>query len=171
MHRPLIALLLVAAVVACNDGEGVAPTYIHAQVGGKYWSGPASEGTVVYPGGAPDGAGLIYTVATHSISGGKEFLSLDLPTTPSIGSYPLDGISAFATFAACPDQDLADCIYWKPVAGHAGTLSITHVDPATGLIEGTFSFTGYLLRDTTKATKSITEGQFSITAGSVFLLE
>jgi len=171
MRRSLIALLLFATVTACNDGPGAAPAYIHAQVDGKYWTGPASEGVVVYPIDAPDGAGLIYTVATHSISGGKEFISLDLPTAAAIGSYPLDGVAATATFAACPEPDAADCIYWRPVAGHGGTLTITNVDAATGLIEGTFSFTAYLLGDTTKVTKSITQGQFSISAPTAFVLE
>ena len=169
MRRSLIALLLLMSIAACNDGPGVAPTYIHAQVDGKYWTGSASTGVVVYPGGVPDGPGFIYTVATHSISGGKEFLSLDLPTAAAVGSYPIDGAAATGTFAACPNQDLVDCIYWRPVAGHPGTLTITRVDPATGSIEGTFSFTAYMLGDSTKLTKSLTQGQFSITATGVIL--
>jgi len=171
MRRTLIAVSLLSGLVACGDGEGPVPSYIHAQVGGSYWSAPASEGVVVFPGAVPDGPGVIYTAAMRTVGGGTQILSLDLPNPPSVGSYPLDDLTAFATFASCPTQNVADCAYWTPVPGHPGTLAITHIEPTTGLIEGTFVFTGYLLGDSTATTKSITQGQFSILAPSVFILE
>jgi hypothetical protein len=171
MRRPLISTFLLLSLLACSSGEGGASTYISAQVGGKYWSGPASDGVLVYTAEIPDGPGFVSTVAAHTIAGGKEFLALGLPTPPAVGSYSLDGLAAFATFSACPDQDLADCIYWKQVPGDPGTLSITHIEPTTGLIEGTFAFTAYLLGDSTAAKKSIMQGQFAIVAPSVFILE
>ena len=66
MRSSLIPTLLLLALVFCNDGGGPTPTYINALVGGKYWSGPASEGVVVYPAGIPNGPGLIYTIAAHT---------------------------------------------------------------------------------------------------------
>lgn len=171
MRSSLIPTLLLLALVSCNDGGGPTPTYINALVGGKYWSGPASEGVVVYPAGIPNGPGLIYTNAAHTIPGGKQFLALGLPTAPAVGSYAVDGLTAFATYSACPDQDLPDCIYWRQVPGDPGTLTITHIEPTTGLIEGTFGFTAYLLGDSTAEKKSIADGQFAIVAPSAFIPE
>jgi hypothetical protein len=72
---------------------------------------------------------------------------------------------------SCPNNILADCIWWAPIASDPGTLEITSIDPETGRMTGTFSFKGYALGDSTGATRMITAGSFDIRAPGVFILE
>jgi hypothetical protein len=164
MRHTLIATIVLLALPGCASNDGPIPTYITATVAGSHWTGPASEGMVVYTPDAPDGPGFIYSIASHPATGGVEYLAIDLPNGATTGSFPLDGLTATAAFAFCPGPQQADCSAWKPVGGHPGTLTITRFEAETGLIEGTFSFTGYLAGDSTAATKTITNGLFSIVA-------
>jgi hypothetical protein len=162
MRHTLISTIISLALAGCASGDGPIPTYITATVAGSHWIGPASEGAVVYTPDAPDGPGYIYSIASHPATGGVEYLALDLPNGATTGDFPLDGLTATAAFAFCPGPQQADCSAWKPVAGHPGTLTITRFEAETGLIEGRFSFTGYLDGDPTGTTKFITSGLFSI---------
>jgi hypothetical protein len=163
MRRTLTSLLALTALVACGDEEG-SNAHIRASFDGQIWSAAAEPGIVVYSGEDPDGAGRIFTIASRRYQGGTQFLSLNLPEVPTVGSYPLDGHTTTATFASCPNDVAADCIHWTPVAGHPGTLTIDRVNASTAIVEGNFSFTGYALGDSDGPTKLFTAGHFRFVA-------
>lgn len=89
----------------------------------------------------------------------------------SVGTSAIDGEEAAASFSSCPNDVLADCIGWEAIPSDPGTLEITAIDAGTGRITGTFSFTGYVLGDSTGTTKNFTAGSFDIRAPGVFALE
>ena len=171
MRRSLIALMAMLSLVGCTDGEGPGAPFIRATVDGKVWIAEAQEGTVVYVVDDPDGAGKIFTIASRHLGGGSQYITLNLPMPPAIGTYQLDGAAAHATYASCPDDVLADCISWSAVAAHPGTLIIDRIDPVDGVIEGSFVFDGYALGNPEGTSKSFTGGRFRIYAPSVFILE
>lgn len=163
MLRPLTRTILLLALAACGSEEQGSMGYIAAQVDGAAWRAPASEGTVVYSLGSPDGAGFVYSSAFKRVQFGGEILSLDLPNPPALGVHALGGDSAYAMFASCPSQDLNDCAVWRSISSDPGTLEITAIDTAAGTISGTFAFPGHFLSDTRGgAVKSITAGAFRI---------
>jgi hypothetical protein len=162
----LLTLLCCAFLVAgCGDEEG-SSSYIAATIDGLPWRETALQGEVAYGVEQPDG--WIFTIASRPYHNGHQLFSLNLPLSPVVGTYVLDGGATNAAFSSCPDDILADCIYWRPVAGHPGTLKITAVDAATGWIAGTFSFAGYPLGDSTGAARSFTNGEFKIQAPAAF---
>lgn len=171
MRRSLIALIVTLAIAGCGNGEGSGAPFIRTSVDGQVWSAEAQEGTVVYLAGDPDGAGKIFTLATRSVGGGTQRLTMNLPMPPAIGTYALDGTAALATFQSCPNNVAGDCISWSAVPEHPGTLIIDRVDPVDGVIEGAFVFTGYALGNPAGASKSFGAGRFRIHAPSVFVLE
>lgn len=171
MRRSLIALFATLSLAGCGDGEGTGTAFIRASFDGKMWSAEAQEGTVVYGVGSPDSGGTIWTLARRPYGGGSQFIALNLPMTPTIGTHPLNGSTALATFASCPNDVVGDCIYWSAVAEHPGTLIIDRIDPVDGLIEGSFVFNGYALGNPEGPSKSFTAGRFRIYAPSVFILE
>lgn len=170
MRRTLTPLLATIVLASCGGDEG-ADTFIRANLGGALWSAAAAEGIVVYSVDFPDGGAEISVIASKRIGAGSQFIALNLPIPPDVGSYPLDGTTTRVAYASCPDNVLADCIYWSSVTQHPGTLTIDHVDPEAGIIEGDFAVTGYALGDTTGTTKLFTGGHFRIHAPSVFTLE
>jgi len=168
--RALTLLLCGLILVGCGDEEGSA-AYIAATIDGAPWRGAAVEGIVVYTVEDPEGSGSIFSSAHRPFGAGEQILSVNLPNPPALGVYALDGSEASAAYVSCPDDVLADCIGWQPVAGHPGTLEITAIDPESGRIAGTFSFAGYPLGDSTGTPKYFTSGAFDIRAPSVFILE
>jgi hypothetical protein len=169
--RVLTSLLLLSLLAGCGTDEGTAGPYLQASISGVSWREAASEGVVVYSVDHPDGSGSIFTIAARDVGAGVQLLSLNLPNPPAIGTYPLTGGEVGAVFSSCPNNVLADCISFTPVPAHPGTLEITSIDPETGRITGTFSFTGYALGDTTGSIKHVTGGSFDIRAPGVFVLE
>lgn len=168
MRRSLTAVFLLAALAGCGDGEGEGGSFIRASFDGALWSAEASEGQVVYLVEGPDG---VSSRASRPVGGGSQFISLTLPFPPDLGTHALDGITAYAAYGSCPNDELADCIYWSAVAEHPGTLTIDRTDPESGLIEGAFSFIGYALGDPEGEAKVFSSGRFRIYAPSVFILE
>ncbi len=168
MRHTLISALTLVTLAACNDSGDPTRTYINARIDGTYWSGPASEGQVVYTVEGPAGPGIIVSIASIRVGSGSQVLSLGLVNPPALGTAALDGAAGRGSWNSCPNNILADCASWSAIPSDPGTLTITKIDPGTGLIEGTFSFTAYLLGNSTAAKKSITEGQFAILAPSVF---
>ena len=162
MLRPLTGALLMLALAGCGSDEQGSATYIAARVDGAAWKAGASEATVVYSLGTPDGAGFVYSSAFKRVPFGGEFLSLDLPNPPTLGVHALGGDSSFATFMSCPTQDLSDCAFWRSVASDPGTVEVTAIDTAADMIEGTFTFRGHFLGDSGGAVKGISKGRFRI---------
>lgn len=169
MRRPLTLLFTTLVLASCGGDEG-ADTFIRANVGGSLWSAAAEEGMVVYSVDFPDGGAEISVIASKEIGAGSQFIALNLPIPPDVGSYALDGTTTRVAYASCPDNVLADCIYWSSVAQHPGTLTIDHVDLEAGIVEGDFTVTGYALGDTAGTTKLFTGGHFRIHAPSAFAL-
>ena len=168
MRRSLTLLVALISLASCGEGEGVGQAFIRASFDGQMWSAEAQEGTVVYIVDGPDG---IFTIASRRSGGGSQYISMNLPMPPALGSYDLDGSVARATYASCPNDVLADCISWSAVPEHPGTLIIDRVDPIDGVIEGAFVFNGYALGNAQGSSKSFTGGRFRIYAPSVFTLE
>jgi hypothetical protein len=166
--RLLTLLLCGLILVGCGDEEGASP-YIAATIDGIRWSGPASDGVVSYVVEHP--GGWIYTMASRPYRKGHQHLVLNLPLVIALGTYPIDGDTADASFLSCPDDVLADCIWWSPVANDAGTLEVTDFDLESGRIAGTFSFEGYPMGDSTGTPRQFTGGAFEIDARGVFVLE
>jgi hypothetical protein len=154
--RRTIALAAALLLAGCGSEEGDA-SYISAVIDGQVWSAEALEGEVAYYVEGGDG---IWTMARRPLTNGGQFFSLVVPKPPAVGTYPLDEFIARAGFASCPDDVLADCISWSAIPEDPGTLEIDHIDPATGLIEGKFSFIGYALGDPEGAKRSFTRGRF-----------
>jgi hypothetical protein len=165
--RRTIALVIALLLVGCGTEEGDA-SYISAVIDGQVWSAEALEGEVAYYVEGGDG---IWTVASRPILNGSQLFSLVIPYPPDLGTVPLDGLASRVSYASCPDDILADCIYWSATAEAPGSLTIEEVDPNTGLIAGTFSFTGYALGDPEGTNKTFTGGRFRIFAPDVFVLE
>jgi hypothetical protein len=170
MRRALNLLTAMAVLSGCGDGEGGSSPYIRATIAGQTWAAEAQEGQVAYSVDHPDG-GWIYTIASRKVGKGSQFFTVTVPLPPAPGSFPLDGVVTSATFASCPDDILADCIFSSAIAAHPGTLTIDQVDPATGLIEGDFNFTGYALGSPEGTATAVTGGHFRFYAPSVFILE
>jgi hypothetical protein len=169
--RALIFTVALVLLSGCGDGEGIGAPYIAADVDGIGWRGSASEGVVAYSVDDPEGSGSISTIASRQIPPGNQLLSLNLPNPPAVGTWSLGGDSATAAFMSCPNNVLADCIWWAPIASDPGTLEITAIDPESGRIAGTFTFKGYALGDSTGASRNFTGGRFDIRAPGVFILE
>ena len=171
MRRSLITLMTMLSLAGCGDGDGSGTPFIRASFDGQLWSAEAQEGTLVYGAGSPDSGGTVWTLASRKAGGGSQFIAMNLPMPPSIGTHAINGSTALATYASCPNDVLADCIYWAAVAEHPGTLIIDRIDPVDGLIEGSFMFNGYALGNPAGSSKSFTAGRFRIYAPSVFILE
>ena len=171
MRRSVLTLIALLCVAGCGDGEGTGNAFIRATFDGRVWSAEAQEGIVVYDVDSPDAGGTVWSLASRPAGRGSQYLALNLPMPPAIGTYALDGSTARATFGSCPGGDVADCISWSAVAQHPGTLIIDRIDPAEGLIEGSFVFNGYALGDPDGPSKSFLAGRFRIYAPSVFILE
>jgi hypothetical protein len=154
--RRTIALVIALLLVGCGSEEGDA-SYISAVIDGQVWSAEALEGEVAYYVEGGDG---IWTFASRPIASGNQFFALVVPLPPDVGTYPLDAYIARVSFASCPNDVLADCIWWGAVPEDPGSITIERVDPATGEIEGKFSFTGYALGDPEGATRQFAAGQF-----------
>jgi hypothetical protein len=167
MRRSVILLGLLA-LLGCGDGEGDGTSFIRVTVDGVVWSAEASEGEVAYYVEGGDG---IVSLAIRTRSGIDQIVSIVLPLPPELGDHPLDGATARAAYSACPNYLESDCIYYEAVAEYPGTLTISHVDPSTGVIEGSFSFVGRALGDPEGEAKPVTAGKFRIFAPSVFILE
>ena len=162
----LLTLLCCALLVAgCGDEEGPA-SYIATTIDGVEWRGMVEEAQPVYT----VTGNWVSAVGFRKVSGGGQLFYLNLPFPPSVGSWALGTDTAFASWMACPDQDL-DCIYYPAVESDPGVLTITAIEPNSGRIQGTFSFTGYALGDTLNPTKSFTNGTFDIRAPAAFRLE
>lgn len=162
MLRPLTLGLILAALGGCTDGGPDTGPYLAASIDGVAFRRPASDGVVVYSVDAPDGAGMVFSVASRRSIGGVEYLAIDLPNPPAVGTYHLGGDSATATYATCPTEALTDCASWTAIASDPGTLEIAAIDTASGSIEGTFAFHGHFLGDSAGAVKPVTEGRFRI---------
>lgn len=162
MLRTLSGGLLLLALAGCGSEEGSASAALAVRVDGTWWRAPASEGVVVYSGSDPEGAGYVYTAGLVRTGSGNEFLSLDLPNPPAVGTYSLGGTTAFATFLSCPAPDAAACAFWSTIPSDPGTVSITAIDTAAGTIAGTFSFRGHFSGDSAGAVKTFSGGQFVI---------
>lgn len=170
MRRSLTLLMALFALASCGEGEGTGQAFIRASFDGQLWSAEAQEGIVVYGVGSPDSGGTVWSLARRRAGGSSQFIALNLPMPPAIGTYELNGSGALATYASCPN-DVSDCIYWSAVAEHPGTLIIDRIDPVDGVIEGAFVFNGYALGNPQGSSKSFTAGRFRIYAPSVFTLE
>lgn len=154
--RRTIALAAALLLGGCGSEEGNA-SFISAVVDGQVWSAEAVEGEVAY---YAEGGSGIWTMASRQSNGGVRLLTLVVPVAPEVGTFPLDQFIARASYASCPGDRLLDCIWWAPVPEDPGSLTIERVDPATGEIEGRFSFTGYALGDPAGESKPFTGGQF-----------
>lgn len=165
--RRTIALTAALLLASCGSDEGDA-SYISAVIDGQVWSAEAMEGEVAYYVEGGDG---IWTMASRPIGSGNQFFALVVPKPPEVGTYPIDEFIARMSFASCPDDVLADCIFWSATPEDPGTLTIERVDPTTGLIEGRFSFTGYALGDPDGATRSFSGGQFRFFAAGALEAE
>lgn len=170
MRRSLTLLMALFSLAGCGEGEGTGQAFIRASFDGQVWGAEAQEGIVVFGVGSPDSGGTVWSLARRRAGGGSQFIALNLPMPPAIGTYELNGSGALATYASCPN-DVSDCIYWSAVVQHPGTLIIDRIDPIDGLIEGAFVFNGYALGDPQGPSKSFTAGRFRIYAPSVFTLE
>ncbi|MEO6066367.1 MAG: hypothetical protein ABIQ41_00130 [Gemmatimonadales bacterium] len=167
MRRTLILIAFCTTLAACGGGEEDS-SYIRAMIDGSMWSAEASEGEVVYLVDGPDG---IVSVASRTVGGGSQIFSVVLPNPPGLGTTSLDGSAAHAAYSTCPNVDLADCASWVAIASDPGILTITRIEPNTGLIEGGFAFRGHLLGQPVGPTKTISSGWFVVYAPSVFILE
>ena len=171
MRRSLTLLVTLFSLAGGGEGEGTGQAFIRASFDGQMWSAEAQEGIVVFGVGSPDSGGTVWSLASRPAGGGSQFIALNLPMPPAIGTYELNGSGALATYASCPNDLVADCIYWSAVSEHPGTLIIDRIDPVDGLIEGAFVFNGYALGNPQGSSKSFTAGRFRIYAPSVFTLE
>ena len=166
MRRTLILIAFCTTLAACGGGEEDS-SYIRAMIDGSMWSAEASD-EVVYLVDGPDG---IVSVASRTVGGGSQIFSVVLPNPPGLGTTSLDGSAAHAAYSTCPNVDLADCASWVAIASDPGILTITRIEPNTGLIEGGFAFRGHLLGQPAGPTRMISSGWFVIHAPSVFILE
>lgn len=163
MLRPLITTVIVAAALAGCNGEESPPTpFIGASVAGTAWVRPASEGQVVYTVDAPDGPGTVYSIASRSFGSSREYLAIDLPNPPRLGTFSLGGDTAFATYAICTGAAAAPCSSWRAIASDPGTLTITAIDTSAGTIAGSFAFHGHLGGESAGDVKNVTAGRFLI---------
>ena len=155
MRRSMI-LLAALLVAGCGDEEGNT-SYLRVVVDGEAWSGEATEGQLAY---YVEGGSGIWTIASQPSTGGTRMLTLVVPVDPAVGSYPLDQFISRTAFSICPNLERGDCIWWTPVPEDPGTLVIETIDPATGMIEGRFHFTGYTLGNAEGSHKPFTGGRF-----------
>lgn len=164
MRRPLACLLALTLVAGCGSDEGDA-RFIRIAFDGSTWAATPGDAQLTFTVDDPEGAGVWISLASRPHGGGNQLFSLGLPNPVEVGTYPLNGVSGYAAFLSCPSDVLADCVSWKVVPSHPGTLKITDVDAETGVARGTFSFNGYLLGDSTASAKSFTGGAFAIRVG------
>lgn len=162
MRKALITMLLVSLGAAgCGDGPGL-ETYVQARFDAAIWSGPAGDAQLAYSVDDPEGNGYYIALASRTVGTTAQLFSLGLPAALEPGTYPLDGMTAYAAYASCPEGDLMDCAYWRAVPAHPGTLTITDVDAESALVSGTFAFNGYFLGDPDLGAKGFTGGTFVI---------
>lgn len=171
MRRSVMVTLLAFALLSCGDGEGAPHSYIRASIDGIVWSATATEGQVIYTVEEPAGPGIIVSIASRRQGAGSQTLVLGLDNPPALGTIALDGVAGRASYLSCPNDILADCAPWYAIPSDPGSVTITRIEPASGLIEGTFAFTGHLLADSTGPTEAFTAGRFVIFAPGVFILE
>lgn len=170
MRRSMILPTLLLALVGCGDGEGTGPAFISAKIDGTAFSAEAQDGQMVYTLEVPDADG-IYAAASRLVGSDRQFLSLVLPMPLQVGDYPLDGTTVRLAYQQCPSDVQADCIQWRAVAEHPGTLSIDRVDSANEMVEGRFSAVAYVLGNPAGTTKPILYGRFRIHTPGVFTQE
>lgn len=159
--RPLTLLVALALVAGCGTDEGDA-TFIRVTFDATMWSAEAGPAQIAYTVDNPDDSAMWVAVAARSRQGGQQLFSLGLPDPVATGTYALNGLGTYAAYISCPNDVLADCVSWTVVPSHPGTLTISDIDGATGLVRGTFAFNGYLLGDPTASAKSFTGGAFAI---------
>lgn len=163
--RALTFLCFALVLAGCDDDEGPS-SYIAATIDGEEWRGATEEGMVIQG----DSAAWISAVGFKKVANGGQLFYLNLPYPTTLGTWTVGVDSALASWMACPDQDL-DCIYYSAVESHPGTLTVTAIEPESGRIQGTFTFTGYALGDTLNPVKVFTSGSFDIRAPKAFRLE
>ena len=161
MRRSLRLLVTLILVAGCGSDEGD-DVFIRTTFDGAIWSATAADAQLSFTVDNPDDAGIWFSIASRPHGGGSQSFSLGLPDPIAEGSYPLNGSTDYAPYLSCPDDVFADCISWRVVPSHPGTLTITGIDTETGLVRGTFSFNGYLLGDSTASHKAFTGGAFVI---------
>ena len=161
MRRSLTLVASLILVAGCGSDEGN-DAFIRTTFDGSAWSATAEDAQLSFTIDNPDDAGIWFSVASLTRGGGSQHFSLGLPDPIETGSFPLNGINDYAAYLSCPSEVFADCVAWRVVPSHPGTLTITEVDTEAGLVRGTFAFNGYLLGDSTAAHKAFTGGAFAI---------
>lgn len=167
MRRTLISALLLSSLVACGDDEGGPATFIAAEIDGAEWRGEATEGEVVY---YVEGSS-VWVPAYRRVGGADQTLNLSLPYLPEVGTFALGTGNVRASWSVCPVYSDEDCGYWTALPGDPGVLTIASIEPSSGRMEGTFTFTGYFLGDSLGETREFSGGRFLVLAPSVFILE
>ena len=160
-----MTLIAAALLGACGSEEGEG-AYIRVTVDGVVWEGAAMEGQVVYAAGGSS----IYVPAFGSAGGDEQSLHLSLPNPPALGTIALDGNTASATWAVCSDLE-GPCTDHRAVPSHPGSLTIASIEPNSGRMSGTFTFTGFPSGDTLAVAKTFTSGTFSVLVPDAFTLE
>ena len=158
----LLTLFVSLAMFACKsdddagDGPGGGEGTFTAQVDGSSFSG--ITGTVV--------ARLTNSGTALAVSGGTsdaENLQIILTAFDGVGTYQLNAIN-IGTYSYLPDPSNPDpntVVVFTTVNGASsnGEINISSFDGDN--IQGTFSFTGYNINNTSD-TVSVTNGEFNI---------
>ena len=163
MPRALMLTALCLGVLGCGADEASTTTYIAASVDGRPWYAEATDGMVVYGFDASPGLASVYSISSQNFGAQVQFLSINLPLPPLPGTYRLGVDSAFATYGLCQGRNGLDgCTIWRATNALPGTMTITSVDSATGMIEGSFAFTGHSAGSPPAPDKSVLGGRFRV---------
>ncbi len=161
-----ITIIMVSSLVACksDDDGGDDPTggtgSFTAQVDGSSFSG--LEGSVMAQLNA-SGPTQVLTVSAGTAQ--SENLQMTITTFDGEGTYPFNftNIGSYSYLPDSSNPDPTTVVVYSTIGAttnSAGEINISSFDGET--VQGTFSFTGYLLDDIND-TVSVTNGEFNIT--------